>query len=694
MEKLPDIKELTLTLWRRKWIFLAVMLVPVVAGFFVISSMPEQYTASAAVLIEKQELKLANFEDALAGSKFDEQTVQTQIGVIKSQTLALKTIKEANLLHEPEFSAALEANAQADDQTQLQAIMKQFMNSLDVAPHGTSHVVHVSFTSHDPQLAARVANEHTQNYIDYGKSAMAARAESLEKWLTKQVEGLKAETQKKAEKVQQYRAEHGLVMGEGAEELIYQQISDLSALLIPLETRRLELEARQSTIDRVDSEGRRGALSQVISSPLIQNLKTQQALAEQKLQMLRANYGPRHPTLMAASNEVREISGKINAEIANIADSTTSELATVRHQEELLKAKMAQLQKDADSNRGDHVTLNALESDLLASRTALSTTMVRLEDVRAQGDLTRSNAEVIAWANVPAQPSKPNKPLLFLLVVVLAGGLGLAAVFVAEISRSGFHSLQEVKKVTGRTPLGIIPYEKSPNPNKLVSGYSIYSDAIKKIYMYGLMRKAKGPIGQTVLVASAQPNEGKSTLVMSLAYYMASIGKKVLVVDTDINRPSIHAMARIKMQKGFSDLVTENAKLLEVIHRDSANKIDIICAGSTRMLSPELWQSDHSQALIQLMKQHYDFVLFDSPPLLALSDASALASLMDEVLVVAEWSRTSQKKVAHIIEQIESFSKPVLGVVLTKVKVHQYATYNHGEAGIYYGANARYYANT
>jgi capsular exopolysaccharide synthesis family protein len=194
-------------------------------------------------------------------------------------------------------------------------------------------------------------------------------------------------------------------------------------------------------------------------------------------------------------------------------------------------------------------------------------------------------------------------------------------------------------------------------------------------------------------VASAQPNEGKSTTVMSLAYYMASIGKKVLVVDTDINRPSIHGMTGIRLQKGFSDLVTDNAKLLDVIHRDAANKVDVICAGSTKMLSPELWQSESSQSLINLMKAHYDFVLFDSPPLLALSDASALASLMDNVLVVAEWSKTAQKKVTHIISQLESFSKPVLGVILTKVKVHQYATYDHGEAGIYYGANARYYAN-
>lgn len=697
MENLPDIKEMTFTLWRRKWLFLTVMLIPAIIGYFIISSMPAKYKAASAVLIEEQELKLANFQDSLSNSRYDDQTVGTQIGVITSETLALKTIKEAGLLEHREFNPmhreAGSFSAIADEgDANNQAVLKRFLRSLDVAPQGSSHVVRIGFLSENPELAAKVANLHTQNYIEYNKESMAARADALFKWLTKQVASLKAETQEKAQAVQAYRAKHGLVMGKDSEELIYQQISDTSAQLTPLETRRLELEARQETIEEARKTGSQGMLSQVIASPLIQNLKTQQALAEQKLQMLSGDYGPRHPKLVAARNEVREIGSKINMEVAMIANSTASELATVRQQENLLKAKLANLQEKADESRGDHVVLSTLESDLAASRKALDNAMVRLEDVRAQTNLSRSDAAVIAWANTPIEPAEPNKLLLFAVVLVLSGGLGLLAVFGVEVFQSGFNSLQEVKKVTGRTPLGILPFERNVNPDKMVSGYSIYSDAIKKIYMYGLMHKPKNSTGKCVLVSSAQPNEGKSTVVMSLAYYMASIGKKVLVVDTDINRPSLHTMTNTALRRGFSDLVTGNAQLADVIRRDSTGKLDVISAGSTKMLSPELWQSEQNQAIVAQMKQHYDFVLFDSPPLLALSDASALSALMDETLVVAQWAKTAQKQVAHIIEQIEAFSpKPIMGVVLTKVKIHQYATYDYGDAGIYYGANARYY---
>lgn len=698
MENLPDIKEMTFTLWRRKWLFLTVMLIPAIIGYFIISGMPAKYKAASAILIEEQELKLANFQDPLSDSRYDEQTVGTQIGVITSETLALKTIEEAGLLEHSEFNpmhrkgtgfSAIADEGEANTQT----VLKRFLSNLDVAPQGSSHVVRIGFLSESPELAAKVANLHTQNYIEYNKESMAARADALFNWLTKQVASLKAETQEKAQAVQAYRAKHGLVMGKDSEELIYQQISDTSAQLTPLETRRLELEARQETIVEARRTGSQGMLSQVIDSQLIQNLKTQQALAEQKLQMLSGDYGPRHPKLVAVRNEVREIGSKINMEIAMIANSTASELATVRQQENLLKAKLANLQEKADETRGDHVVLSTLESDLAASRKALDNAMVRLEDLRAQTNLSRSDAAVIAWANTPIEPAEPNKLLLFAVVLVLSGGLGLLAVFGVEVFQSGFNSLQEVKKVTGRTPLGILPFERNVNPDKMVSGYSIYSDAIKKIYMYGLMHKSKDSIGKCVLVSSAQPNEGKSTVVMSLAYYMASIGKKVLVVDTDINRPSLHTMTNTALRRGFSDLVTGNAQLADVIRRDSTGKLDVISAGSTKMLSPELWQSDQNQAIVAQMKQHYDFVLFDSPPLLALSDASALSALMDETLVVAQWAKTAQKQVAHIIEQIEAFSpKPIMGVVLTKVKIHQYATYDYGDAGIYYGANARYYS--
>lgn len=693
MENLPDIKQIVFALWRRKWLLLTVTLTPTVLGYFAIASLPAKYLASASLLVEKQELRLANFEDALAGTRLSQEVVQTEIGVIRSRALALKTIEDAGLLSEPEFAGdeALESGKDASEASK-QFYVDKFMKNLQVNAQGESHVVNVGYLSQSPELASRVANIHTRNYIQYNKDSMAARAHSLYEWLSKQVAQLKEETRKKARQVQLYRAERGLVKGAGDEELIYQQISGASALLTPLETRKLELKARQDTIERVSEAGRHDAVSEVISSPLIQDLKAQEALAEQKLNMLRADFGPRHPKFLAAQNEVNEIRGKISHEIGLINQSTISELETVSQQEQLLNARLGELQKRADKNRSEQVVLATLENELQASRDALNKAMLRLEDVRAQASLSRSNADVIAWATPPVTPAEPNKLLLFAVVVVLSGGLGLLAVFIVEMFQNGFSSLQEVKKTTGRTPLGIIPYEKRITPNEMVVGYSIYSDAIKKIYMYGLMRKIKSKGGQTVLISSAQPNEGKSTVVMSLAYYMATIGKKVLVVDTDINRPSLHTMAGIGLRRGFSDLVTGNANPREVIHRDSKDKFDIITAGNAKMLSPELWQSERNQRLIQALREEYDFVLFDSPPLLALTDAAALSALMDETIIVAQWAKTSKKKVTHIIEQIEALSKPILGVVLTKVKIHQYATYDYGDAGIYYGANAKYYA--
>lgn len=711
MDKLPDAKELLLILWRRKWHLLIIALVPVLLGFIVIKNMPSRYRATAEVLIEKQELNLANFQDAFATvTRQEEQIVQTQVNLINSSSLALRTVKEAELYKHPAFNPAIAQGLPMSESwegewdiahgkvrpedVERYKVLSRFMSGLEVYPQGSSQLVKISFVSQDPVLAARVVNIHTQKYIEYSTEVFSARTRELSEWILRQIRALEEETLKKQKKVQEFRAHAGLVLGKGSEELIYQQISDTASQLTPVETRKLELDSRREAIMQASQQGKIEAVGQVIASQLIQNLKAQEALAEQRLQVLRSNYGERHPTLIAAQREVDEVRQKIGREVALIAESVNSELLAVSRQEQLLKNKLSALQTRADRYRKDKITLSALEREAESSQKALDNFLGRYEEINSQTDLTRSNARLISWAEVPVEAFEPNKPFLFMAVIVLSGGVALAVVFLLEMLYNGFRNLDEVRLELNRTPLGITSLEKDPLLQVRNHSESVYTESIKKIYMYGLMGKRRNQQGKVVLVSSALPNEGKSTFVMSMAYYLSSIGKKVVVVDTDTRRPHLHELAKIGLQPGFTDLLTRDAVLEQAIKADFSGKIHIIPAGTKKMLPPDLLNSQTSIQLVEALRQRYDYILYDSPPLLALSDAAAVSSVVDEVIVIARWLQTSKKKTAYAIATLEELIKrPILGVVLTKVDVKKYAMFDYGDAGIYFGLNKKYYSS-
>ncbi len=372
---------------------------------------------------------------------------------------------------------------------------------------------------------------------------------------------------------------------------------------------------------KVRAENTTAAVSDdVVNSPLIQKLKEQASAISQQLGSLRATYGPNHPKVIAASSQLAQVNQAIARETSTIRES--------------------------------------IESNGTASQSQIS--------------FAWPDATLVSPAVAPIKPAPPGKKLMMLLVVVFSGCLTLGIVFALEIMRKGVRNFEDIRRFAQK-PLGIIPLVENPARMLHSQENFSYREAIKRVYMSALLNSK----ARAILVTSAMPEEGRTTFVMSLAHYLQSIGHKVAVIDADFLRPSLSQLTRQPAGAGFSDVLAGRSTLANAITTDDKG-IAVLRAGSHALATPDVLRPDRLHTVLEQLKREYAFVLVDSGPLLAHSEADAIASQADGIIVITEWLKTSQQNMSNMFATLRALSTPVLGVVINKVDIGKYKNISPG----------------
>jgi capsular exopolysaccharide synthesis family protein len=645
-DAIPDVREIVMTVWRHRALIFTIMAVTIAVGTVLILSRPKMYRASATVMLEDSNIDLKDFKDVTAGAAFDDSTVQTEIKILTSPALALQTIQSTGLTQNPEFEG------------DTRAATAQFLKNLSVSAQGTSRVLEVSFKSRDPQLAAKIANAHVDAYFNAQIEQKRERVEKLSAWFEDKVKSLKSDVTEKSQAVEQFRAQEGLTGSKDVKDLISQQMADTAAQLVPVEVRQYDAESKL--------EGAKsGNMTDVVNSPLIQTLKAQAATAAQNVQSMRASYGPKHPKLVAAENELKQVNRAIASETANIRNSIKNDAASTQAQATLLQDRIDALKTQSDAMREKSITLTALELELDASQKMLDSFLANYQTIQSQVNFARPDAVLVSEATAPLRSVPPGKTLLMLALIVFAGCLALGTVFAIEMMRGGLRNFDDVRKM-GQRPIGVLPKVANPSVAVMNESKPTYREAIKRIYMASMMNGS----ARTVLVTSAMPDEGRTTFTVSMAYYLMSLGHKVLVIDADTLRPALSRLAGVNAGAGFADVLAGRARAEEAINTDD-NGLAIMQSGG-KAFSPDLLQSARLKTVMDELKNRYEYILVDSSPLLAHSEAAAMARQVDGIIVVAEWMKTSQKNIANMFASLSGFSAPVLGVIINKVDIGKY----------------------
>lgn len=663
IDYLPDMKNVVLSIWRHRIPMGLTMAAVILVGSPFILFKTNTYDASSTIIIKDDAVNLADFKDITEGQQFDSMTVQTEVKILTSPTLALKTINNTKLYNTDEFHSS-SGDARGS--------LSKFIRRLTVSQLGASKVIQIGFRSEDPVLAADVVNAYVSAYLTSQIDNKSNRIDELGKWFEERVGKLKTDLIKKSSAVSQYRAAQNLIVDQDDKGLVYQLINDTSAKLSVAQTRKLDIDSKLNIIESLKDTEQPNAIADIIGSPLIQKLKTEVSEAAQDLATVNGNFGPRHPQVRAAQSKLSQARRSLGDETLKIKDTLKSDALATQAGIDMFQARLVQLEKEANDVQAKMIILNSLKVEEDTSKRLLNSFVANYENIQSQDNLARSDATVISPAVASTSPSAPGKTLLFLALMIISGCLGLAVVFFLEVMRGGIGNFEDIRKF-GYKPLGVLPTIVNPIFVAQSSQNSSYKEALKRIYMASLL-SAKT---QTLLITSALPNEGRTTFALSMAHYMRSIGHAVLVIDADFMNPTISLRENQTNVLGLTDYLTGLSTLDDIISVNDTG-LSLIKAGTQRLPSPDILRSDLFVHMMNTLKQRFNFIIIDSSPLLAHAESETIARHVDSIIVITEWMKTSHSAITSLSVTLAESKSKVVGLVLNKVDIDKYKTFTSG----------------
>lgn len=690
-----------------------------------------RYTAYVDLYIEEQANDVFDLNAAVRGLPTDSALLTSQLEIMTSRKLAASIIDNLNLMGDPEFNEELrpenilaklrdilspvpwilaqfgqapsKPSAEVSAALERERVTDTFLESLAAEVVENTRVIEISFTSDSPVKAAQLANTVAEGYINERLEAKYESVRRTTNWLNERVSALRAEVEASERAVEQFRQESGLLERREGETLVQQQISELNTELILARSKRAEAEARLSQAQRLLASGAvsLGSSSEVISSALITGLIEQEAEVKRNIAQLSQELGRRHPRIVSARAELEDLQQKIATEIERIRQSLQSEVSVARAREATLRNSVRDLEARLAESNADQVQLRALERDATAARTTLETFLQRFQEFNAQDDLAsqRPNATVLSAAAIPEKPSFPQRTLIVIAAVFVSALISIIVVLIVErLTNTGFQSAEQLEAFLDIPVIGSIPRlanssrrnKKSLEWHVLNHPHSASSEALRSVYTK-LLLKNQDEKTRVIQFASAEPDEGKSTIAIAIARSQGMLGRRVLLIDTDFRRSQVAKILGLRQSPGLIDLMSGTATFEDVLQVDPASSVNVIVAGEFGSLAYDLLASGKLRETVKAFRNSYEFVFADSPPILSLSDASLVANAVDQTILVVRWNRTRRQVVRYAVNQMLSVEARIGGVILSQVDVKKSSMYSYGDSGQYFGKYAKYY---
>lgn len=712
----PDFFEILRKLWRHRMIVLVSTLSCTVLAAAVVSALPKRYMAEAKVLVGVPEVRVMNVESIIANLTPNADRVQNETFVMQSRELAQQVIERLRLAENPEFNWELRRepawrrylrvgtyipdawafwrNDPPPPMPSSEAALERrdhlidaLLSQVNVTSLGRSHVLSVEAESQNPKTAAAIANTLAEAYLRQQQKEKLDVTDQAEKFLAGRIAELRQQVEKSDQAVEEYRKKNNLYRGTSAG-VTSQQLTELNSQLIIAQTAKAEAESRLREAQTVKgASASSDATPEVLRSPLIAALKQAQAEAERKMADLSASYGEQHPRMANLRAEINDTRKKIRIEIDRTIQSLRQEAGSANARYGALKANFDQAQKQMGTVNEQSIPLDALERDAAVNRKLLENMLSRAKETTGQEALQQPDAKLISTAAPSTRPSFPPRSLIVFLGGVGGFLIGMLIALLREGSDRTFRLGEQVETATGLPVLAMVPNLRghaAPTAHVLRMPVSPYSEALRKVYI-GLQLSESDHSPKTVMFASATPAEGKSVLIASLGRMLASNGRRVLLIDCDWRRPSLHRYFNRENRGGLASLLTgEDVALDRVIHNDALSGADVIVAGDLRPQASHLLTSDRMQALLRTFAKNYDLVMLDTPPVLVGAEVLTLSRMVEKVIFAIRWGKIRRETALEALKQLLDARADVAGVVLSRVDAERYRQYAYGHLNYQY----------
>ncbi len=548
------------------------------------------------------------------------------------------------------------------------------MNRLDVDVRGRSSVIQLAFTSEDPALAKEIATKIVNLYIDNQLELKFQSMKRATNWLNTRLEQLRAQVEASERAVEEFRAQAGLVEGVSST-LVTEAVSGVNKDLVDAQTTLAAAQANLAAVRQfARSPSRLESVPEILENATIRELRAQEATLLSQEAQLAARVGPRHPDLIQLRAQIARLRESIFAEVGRVSRGLEGQVRAAQARVDALAGALEQSQGRATRADAASIRLRALESEARANQELLQTLLTRSKELSQQYEIEEPDARVLSQAYVANDPTFP-KTTLFLAISVMVGLIiGLLLAYLEELLDQTFRTSDDVENVLG-LPAVAIPRIGRPNwrvpflDYVLVKPSSVFAETVRSLrtllWLTDLQSRAK-----LVAVTSSRRGEGKTTTAVSLARVAAQSGERVIIIDCDLTRPSIHlAFKQGSSDSGLTDLVLGRASRREVTKTDpNLATLHYITAGGRANQLSELLRSDNMIALMREVRNEYDLVVVDTPPALVLSDAKVLATMADAVVYCILWRSTSRSVASAGIKSLLDVGANVLCAALTQVR--------------------------
>ncbi len=675
-------------LYRRRYTAVSAFVLVVTAVVVYTFTQTPIFQARTQLLIEPDNPNVVSFKEVVENDKSNTDYYQTQYKMLQSRALARRTLDAAALWNHPLFAgtgAAAKGVAQSspapatagqpapETAAQSRAI-DAFLSRLTVSPIRNSRLVDVKFDSPDAELSARVANTLARAYIDQNMEFRFLSSKEASDWLGQRLSEQRQQVEASEQALQKYREQTDSVSLEDKQNIVVQRLADLNAAVTKAKTERLQKEAAYNQVRAIEHD--RAALDTfpaILANPFIQQLKGQLADLQRQQASLGEKYGEKHPEMVKLRTQIEQADAKLRGEIGKVVQSIRNEYEAAQEQERGLVTALEQQKGEAMSLSRKGINYGVLQRDATTNREMFNSIMQRAKETGVSAELKTSNIRVVDAAEVPRVPITPRKSLNLLLALFGGGLFAAGLAFFFEYLDNRIKSPEEIKHVLGLPFLGLVPFlkEGDSTPENALLHNSVpsgFAEAFRTIRTSVLFSSAEEG-GRSVVVTSTGPGEGKTLVSTNLAVALAQAGQRVLLVDGDMRKPRVHQVFDQKVEPGLSNVLVGNSKASDAVRKGPVANLYLLVAGVTPPNPAELLASQRFRDFLHTLQEHFDWVIVDAPPVMAVTDASVVAHLAHGVIFVVGCEQTNRHTATAALEQLESAKAKFLGGILNKVDV-------------------------
>jgi polysaccharide biosynthesis transport protein len=688
----PHLLDYLIILRKHQWLIITFLLTVVTVVTIASFKMKPVYEAAARVEVDKESQNMVPFPDSNTYAEFEdsENYIETQTKILQSETLALMTIKSLDLGRYPEFGRSANAGAPREGAiARRPAILGAFLGRLTVKRVPSSRLIEVQFEAEDPQLAATIVNSHLQNFVEQNFRSKYDATTQASNWLSAELEGLRIKVEKSEDARIAYERQNQIWQIDEKQDITTQKLADLSKAATDAQTDAAQKEA----LYRMAISGNVDALPAARNNDVISGLiKRKSELDEQHAEAL-DQYGPNFPKVLRLAAQEKEVEDNLANARKVLIESVEIEFNTAKSHVEILQEGLDKQKAEANDLAEKLVQYHILQHDADSNKQLYDGLLQKLKEASITAGLRSSNIRVVDPALVPANPSRPQKfrNIVLACLVGLVGGIGLA--LFREYLDNTVKSPDDIEALTGLPSLAVVPSlpglpgthgklsrlarEAAPNSSSgprvellsYIQPKSQISEAFRALRTSLLLSQADHP-PQVILVTSALPREGKTTAAVNLAVTLAQLGDRTLLMDSDLRKPGIRRALNLTAGKevGLSSYLAGVSTLDEVlVAHPTINNLVALTTGPVPPSPADLLSSHRMREAIADLRQRFKFVVIDSPPVMAATDAVILSALTDGVLLVVRSGETPKEAFTRTRDLLAAVKCRLLGVVLNAV---------------------------